>query len=64
VKVVEEVSEPDVPVIVTVLLPMLAPLLAVKVRIVLVATGLGKKNAVTPLGRPVTARFTSPLKPY
>ena len=57
-------SAPDVPVIVTTLWPMLADVLAVKVSVDVLVVGLGEKDAVTPLGRPETARFTLPVKPY
>lgn len=59
--------EPEVPVIVTVYCPRLAVLLAVSVSKLLpeelgTAVGLGLKDAVTPLGRPETARLTLPVK--
>ncbi len=64
------VSDPEVPVMVSVKVPSAAVLLAVKVRmlvpieLLLVEVGFGENDAVTPLGRPVTARFTLPLNPY
>ena len=44
--------------------PVAAVLLAVSVSVLELVTGFGRKNAVTPLGRPVTARFTLPVNPY
>ena len=57
---------PEVPVIVSVLLPRAAVELAERVRIAsyCVVTGLGENEAVTPLGRPETERVTLPLNPY
>jgi hypothetical protein len=51
-------------VIVSVLLPTVAELLAISVNVLAPVDGFGEKDAVTPLGSPVTARFTLPLKPY
>jgi hypothetical protein len=62
--VVLAVREPEVPVMVRVEDPMLAVLLAVNVRVLVPVAGFGEKDAVTPLGRPVTARLTLPLNPY
>jgi len=62
--VVVAVRLPDVPVIVSVLLPVLVVLLAVKVRVLAPDAGLGEKEAVTPLGKPETLKFTFPLNPY
>ena len=62
--VIVALSAPDVPVIVTTLWPMLAELLAVKVSVEYPVVGLGEKDAVTPFGKPETARFTLPVKPY
>ena len=39
-------------------------LLAVNVNVLLPVVGLGANDAVTPLGRPETDRFTLPVKPY
>jgi hypothetical protein len=58
------VKDPDVPVIVIMYCPRLAVLLAVKVSMLLPVVGVGLKDAVTPLGRPDTARFTLPVNPY
>jgi hypothetical protein len=56
--------EPEVPVMVAVYSPRVAVLLAVRVIIVEPVIGLAANEAVTPLGRPVTARLTLPVKPY
>ena len=48
---------------VTVLLANAAVLLAVSVNIDVVAVEAGDQDAVTPAGRPVTARLTVPLNP-
>jgi hypothetical protein len=61
--VVLAVRDPDVPVIVNVAVPGVAVPLAVSVRTLLPLVGLGAKEAVTPLGSPVTARFTLPVNP-
>jgi hypothetical protein len=64
VRVVVAVRLPEVPVIVSVLVPTLAVLLAVRVSVLMVIVGLGEKLAVTPWGKPDTAKFTLPLNPY
>ena len=61
--VVLAVKLPEVPVIVRVEVPGLAELLAVRVSMLEPVVGLGLKDAVTPLGRPVTAKCTLPLNP-
>lgn len=58
------VSEPDVPVTVMVLVPVVAVLLAVKVRTLVDVVGLVPKLAVTPLGRAEFERVTDPVKPF
>ena len=63
-KVVVCVCLPDVPVTVNVWVPSAAELLAVSVTVEFEVIGLGKIDAVTPLGRPDMARFTSPANPY
>ena len=63
-KVVLADREPEVPVMVSGAVPIAAVLLAVSVSVVVPVVGLGLKDAVTPLGKPVTARFTLPLNPY
>lgn len=55
---------PEVPVMVALYCPRLAVLLAVSFRVVLPVVGLGEKEAVTPVGRPVSARVTLPVNPY
>jgi hypothetical protein len=55
---------PDVPVIVTVDVPVVAVLLAVNVNVLALVAPLGLKDAVTPLGRPVADKTTVPLKPF
>jgi hypothetical protein len=64
VKFTVAVCVPDVPAIATVYCPRLAVLLAVSVNVLLPVVGFGVKDAVTPLGKPETDRFTFPLKPY
>lgn len=58
---------PEVPVMVRVLGPSWAVLDAVSVSVLSVpfaVVGLGEKDAVTPLGSPVTERLTLPVNPY
>jgi hypothetical protein len=64
VRVVVSVRLPDVPVIVSVALPPLAVLLAVRVSVLAPVVEVGEKEAVTPLGKPETDRFTLPVNPY
>jgi hypothetical protein len=54
---------PDVPVTVTAAAPAVALALARKVKELVVAVTAGLNDADTPLGSPVTTRFTVPLKP-
>jgi hypothetical protein len=54
------VSEPEVPVMVTADVPMVAALLAASVSTLLPVAGLVPKVAVTPLGNPDAARVTLP----
>ena len=61
---VEALSAPDVPVIVTVLCPAGAVLLAVNVTLDVLVVGLVEKDAVTPVGRFVAASVTLPEKPF
>ena len=63
-KVVVTLCEPDVPVIVTVLVPTGAEAPTLSVSVLLEFVGLGENDAVTPLGSPETERFTPPVKPY
>src|ERR1700743_8822 len=62
--VVVTVRLPEVPVMVSVLVPPGAEALALTVSVVVPDVGLGEKDAVTPLGRPETARLTLPVNPY
>jgi len=62
--VVVFVIVPEVPVTVTVAAPAAAVTAAVKVRVVPVADVDEASAAVTPLGRPDTARVTLPVKPF
>ncbi len=55
---------PDVPVIVSVLTPPVADALAVRVRVLLPVVEVGENEAVTPVGRPLMASATFPVKPY
>jgi hypothetical protein len=57
------VKAPEVPVIVTVDIPVAAALLALNVRRLDAAAGFVANEAVTPLGRPEAARLTFPAKP-
>ena len=54
---------PDVPVMVTVAVPVVAALVAVSVSTLLPAVGFVPKVAVTPLGRPDAASVTLPVNP-
>lgn len=58
------VKLPEVPVTVTVKVPMAASPDAVKVRALLVVAGLGLKAAVTPDGNPEADSVTLPPKPF
>ena len=60
--VVLAVSEPEVPVMVTVEVPVVAELPAVKVTTLLPVVGLVPNAAVTPVGRPEAVSVTLPLK--
>ena len=61
-------SEPEVPVTVTVAVPVFAVADAVKVRVDVIlrvaggVTGLEEKTAVTPLGRPLAVSVVAELK--
>lgn len=55
---VEAVSAPEVPVMVTVVVPVAAVLAAVRVSMLEPVVGLVAKSAVTPLGRPLAASVT------
>ena len=62
--VVELERLPDVPVIVTVTVPGIAVLLAVKVSVLVPALLIGLNDAVTPPGRPVADKPTLPVNPF
>jgi hypothetical protein len=62
--VVVAVRSPEVPVMVSVLVPTPAVLLTVRFSTLIPLVGLGEKLAVTPLGKPDTVKFTLPLNPY
>ena len=62
--VVEWLRLPDVPVMVTVDVPVAAPLPAVNVRLLVVVVELGLNDAVTPLGRPEADKLTLPVNPF
>jgi hypothetical protein len=55
---------PEVPVMVTVAVPVVAVPLAVSVNVLVVVAGFVPKAAVTPLGRPEADKLTLPLKPF
>jgi hypothetical protein len=55
---------PEVPVTVMVAVPAAAEVPAANVRVLVPVVLAGLKDAVTPLGRPVAARLTLPLKPF
>ena len=55
---------PETPVMVIVLVPVVAVLLAVKVRVLLDVVGLALNVAVTPLGRVEVESVTDPVKPF
>ena len=55
---------PDVPVILTVTVPLAAVLLAVNVTVLLEVAGFGLNEAVTPLGNPDADKVTLPVKPF
>lgn len=55
---------PDVPVMVTVLVPGAAVPVAENVRALVVVVEAGVKVAVTPLGRPDAVKATLPVKPF
>ena len=57
-------SEPEVPVIVTVTVPVVAELLAVRVNVLVLVVLDGLNDAITPLGRPEADKATLPPKPF
>ena len=58
------VKLPEVPVMVTVAVPVVAVLLAVNVKALELVALVGLKDAVTPLGKPDAVKLTLPLKPF
>ena len=62
-KVVVLVKPPDVPVTVTVKVPVVAVLAAERVNRLLAFAGFVPNMAPTPLGKPDAVRLTLPLKP-
>ena len=55
---------PEVPVMVTVKVPIAAVAPTVRVTVVEVGSGLELNDAVTPLGRPEAEKVTLPVKPF
>ena len=62
--VVAFVKLPEVPVIVTVAVPVAAVLLAISVNVLVLAVLVGLNDAVTPLGKPDADKLTLPVKPF
>jgi len=61
----EELLNPlPVPVTVTENVPVIAVLLAVRVRVLEPTAGFGLNPAVTPVGRPEADKLTLPVKPF
>src|SRR5215472_18337241 len=58
------VRAPDVPVIVTVTVPVVAVPLAVSISALVLAVLPGLNDGVTPAGKPEIDRVTLPLKPF
>ena len=61
--VVAWVKVSDPPVMVSVTVPVVAALLAVRVNVLVEVAGFGLNEAVTPAGRPEAERLTLPAKP-
>jgi hypothetical protein len=55
---------PDVPVMVTVTVPVVAVLLAVSVKVLVAVVGFVPNVAVTPLGKPDADKLTPAVKPF
>ncbi len=55
---------PDVPVMVTVTVPIIAVPVADRVKTLVVDAGFVLKTALTPVGRPDAVKFTFPLNPF
>lgn len=64
VRVVVATRLPEVPVMVTVLVPVVADALAVSVSALVPLVGFGLNAAVTPVGSPDAASVTLPVKPF
>lgn len=62
--VVELDKLPDEPVTVTVAVPVVAELLAARVKVLVPLVPVGLNEAVTPPGRPEADKLTSALKPF
>jgi hypothetical protein len=62
--VVVLIKPPDMPVTVTVAVPVAAVLLAVSVNVLVLAVLVGLNDDVTPLGRPDADKLTLPVKPF
>ena len=58
------VKAPDVPVMVTVDVPVVTVALEVSVNVLVPVVLLGLKEAVTPLGKPEADKLTLPVKPF
>jgi hypothetical protein len=55
---------PEVPMIVTVTVPVADVLVEVSVNVLMFVVLVGLKEAVTPLGKPEADKLTLPLKPF
>ena len=55
---------PEVPVMVSEVLPGVAVLLTVSVSVLVPVVDVGENAAVTPVGRPAIESFTVPVNPY
>jgi len=62
--IVRVVKPPDVPKTVTVAVPVVAVLLAVRFSVLEAVAGFGLNEAVTPVGRPETDKLILPLNPF
>ena len=62
--VVLAVKLPELPLIVTVAVPVVAVLFAIRVSTLPPVVGLVANDAVTPLGKPDAVRVTLPVNPY
>ena len=58
------VELPEIPVMVTVTVPVAAVLPAVSVNVLVLVVLLGLNDAVTPPGKPDADKLTLPLKPF